>query len=156
MSKQIRCDNCGKYLGTLPDDHADFEAPSLGGIAYRGGIIGRIKYFCNNNCKKEWKNKKNEDSSSRNSFSSEKDAEMERLKWEQEQAEKREKKEKKARLKAKAEETKDYLNRIETLPEKYNMETFFEKQNRLELLQCFIIQIMTPRKFMSTIKAETK
>ena len=30
----------------------------------------------------------------------------------------------------KTEETKDYLNRIETLPEKYNMETFFEKQNR--------------------------
>jgi transposase len=30
----------------------------------------------------------------------------------------------------KAEETKDYLNRIETLPEKYNMNAFFEKQNR--------------------------
>jgi len=54
-SKSIRCDNCGQYLGTLPFGHADFASPSEGGIAYRGGLFGRIKYFCNENCKKKWK-----------------------------------------------------------------------------------------------------
>lgn len=111
--KQIRCDNCGEYLGTLPTDHADFQAPSKGGIAYRGGLIGRIKYFCNDDCKKTWKNKndnssnKNNNSSNNSSLDSGNDIEKARLEWEKEQVRKQEEAEEKAKKEAKAKELKE-------------------------------------------------
>lgn len=104
--KQIRCDNCGEYLGTLPTDHADFQAPSKGGIAYRGGLVGRIKYFCNDNCKKAWKNENN-NSSYNSSSTSGNDIEKSRLEWEKEQVRKQEEAEEKAKKEAKAKELKE-------------------------------------------------
>lgn len=51
----IRCNNCKKDLGNLKKNHAQFTFPSKGGIIYKKGIFGRVRYFCSKKCREEWK-----------------------------------------------------------------------------------------------------
>jgi len=56
----------------------------------------------------------------------------------------------------KTEETKDYLNRIETLPEKYDMDTFFEKQNRFGTITILHNTNKTPEKVYINYKSRNQ